>query len=46
VDYVHRWLVRAGNQQGFTGERVNGHAGLVPSDIQAGHADLPIFGDA
>ena len=46
VDYVYRWLVRAGNQQGLADERVHGHASLVPGDIQAGYADAAVFGDA
>lgn len=29
VDYVHRWLVRAGNQQRLVGEGVHGQAGFV-----------------
>ena len=46
VDYFHRWLVRAGNQQGLADEGVHGHCGFVPGDVEAGYADAVVFGDA
>ncbi len=34
------------DQQGLTCERIHGPARFVPGDIQTGHADLPLLGDA
>ena len=43
-------VVRVGlvgiQEHGFVGERVHGHAGLVPGYVQAGHSDPAVFGDA
>ncbi|MGH3179407.1 MAG: hypothetical protein ACRDPF_36705 [Streptosporangiaceae bacterium] len=46
VDYVHRRLLRAGNQQRFSSECIHGHAGFAPGYIHAGHADVAVIGDA
>jgi hypothetical protein len=46
VDYVHRWLVRTGNQQGFASEGVHGQAGFISGYVEAGYADAAVFGDA
>jgi len=46
VDHVHRWLVRPGDEQGFSGEGVYGHARLVSGYVQGGNTDLAVFRDA
>ena len=46
VHDVHRRLVWPRDQQRLACERVHGPARLVSRDIQAGHADLPVLGDA
>jgi hypothetical protein len=46
VDHVDRRLVRAGDEQGLAGQRVDGQAGVVPGHVQAGHADPAVLGDA
>jgi len=46
VNDVHFWLVWARGQERFACEGVYGLAGLVPGDVQAGHADAAVLGDA
>ena len=46
VHNVHCRLVWPRDQQGLTCEPIHGPARVVPGDIQAGHADPPLLGDA
>ena len=40
------WPVRSGDEQGFVGERIHGHAGLGPGEVEAGHADPAVLAEA
>ena len=46
VHDVHRRLTRSRDPERLTCERIDCPARLVPGDIQAGHADPPVLGDA
>jgi hypothetical protein len=46
VDHVYLRLLRPGDEQGFAGEGVYGHARFGPGHVEAGYADAAVFGDA
>ena len=46
VDDVHFRLARPRDEKRLARELIHGPARLIPGDIQAGHADPPVLGDA
>ena len=46
VDHVHFRLARLRDEKQLARELIHGPARLIPGDVQSGHADPPVLGDA